>query len=405
MLNFQVNEEKLTWHLAESSWEAEEIAAAIAVLSSGRITMGERVAEFERAFAERLGVRYAIMTNSGSSANLLAVSALSHMSSLPGLEPGDEAIVPALAWATTYAPLAQHGVKLRLIDVNLETLNAEFPAYEAALEHGTALLVAVNILGNPCESIPQLRKLCDQRGCYLLEDNCESLGAEIHGYPAGTLAHVATHSFFFSHQLSTGEGGMLTTDDREIADLARCLRAHGWARDLEYDSPLFERFGRAKDFQEAYRFLLPGYNLRPTEIAAAIGLVQLKRLDHLIAERRKNAARFRAAFGGDERFQLQRETGSSSWFGFTMVLREHWATGKCRSAAFGALRDTGIEFRPITGGDFTQHPAARSYHWEIDDSAKLANVGHLQGFGWFVGNHARDLSAEISLLKNALSTI
>src|SRR3970040_1390663 len=133
MLNFQVNEEKLTWHLAESSWEAEEIAAAIAVLSSGRITMGERVAEFERAFAERLGVRYAIMTNSGSSANLLAVSALSHMSSLPGLEPGDEAIVPALAWATTYAPLAQHGVKLRLIDVNLETLNAEFPAYEAAL--------------------------------------------------------------------------------------------------------------------------------------------------------------------------------------------------------------------------------------------------------------------------------
>src|SRR3990167_277626 len=391
--------ERMSHSLAADTWGAEERAAIISVLDGERVTMWTRTKAFQETFARPLGVRYAVMVNSGSSANLIAVAALEQAERARGRRRGGRvAVVPAIAWATTYAPLQQHGMRLRVVDVELDTLCVDARKVIEATCPETAVIGAVNILGNPCD-LAMLRAHCDARGIYLLEDNCESLGADLGWRPCGAWGHVGTHSFFHSHHISTGEGGMMATNDRQIADLARCLRAHGWARDLPSDSLL--RSPAKDDFVEAYRFLMPGYNVRPTDIAAAVGLVQLARLDEAIAQRRRNAETFRALFGGDARFVLQQErsTAHSSWFGFTMI-----ASNGRRAPYLDAMRRAGIEFRQITGGNFLQHPAADHYDYEVHGEG-CSNARVVHDCGWFIGNHPTDLRPQLRRLHEVLEVL
>jgi len=382
------------YELAGSPWGEEELRAAHRVLDSGMLTMGESVRRFEEAFAGRFGVRHAVMVNSGSSANLLGVAALCHRKVRP-LRRGDEVIVPAIAWATTYTPLQQYGLRLRFVDVDLHSLNIDVARLEAALTPRTRMVMAVSVLGNPC-ALDALRTFCDRYGLILFEDNCESLGARLGERCCGSFGDIGTFSFFYSHQISTIEGGALVTDDAELADLARSLRSHGWARELAPDSPLAPRAG---DFPEAYRFLLPGYNLRPTELNGAIGLVQIGKLDTLLAARRRNAALFRELLGGDERFILQRENGESSWFAFTVILNP--ARAADRNRVFAALADAGIGYRMITGGNFLRHEAIRHFEHSCAGGTANADLAHDRGF--FVGNQARDLRPQIERFCAVLS--
>src|SRR3990167_312119 len=391
---------QLTHPLAADTWGKKERDAIIDVILFGeRVTMWKKTIEFEAAFAKRLGVKYAVMVNSGSSANLIAVAALEQALQAKGRTlRGKVAVVPAIAWATTYAPLQQHGMRLRVVDVELDTLCVDARKVIEATCPETEIVVAVNILGNPCD-LAMLRAHCDARGIYLLEDNCESLGADLGGRPCGAWGDIGTHSFFHSHHISTGEGGMIATNDDSLADLARCLRAHGWARDLPANSPL--RCTAKDDFSEAYRFLMPGYNVRPTDIAAAVGLVQLARLDAAIAQRRRNAETFRALFGGDARFVLQQErsTAHSSWFGFTMI-----ASNGRRAPYLDAMRRAGIEFRQITGGNFLQHPAASHYDYEVHGEG-CSNARVVHDCGWFIGNHPTDLRPQLRRLHEVLEVL
>ena len=167
------------YELASSSWGDEEIQAIQRVVASGRFTMGENVSRFEEAFAKKFGVKHALMVSSGSTANLVAIAALFYKKDRP-LQRGDEVIVPSISWATTYYPLQQYGLKLRFLDVELDTLNMDVSQLEKALTPRTRMVVAVSILGNPC-ALDVLRKFCDQHGLYLFEDNCESMGAPLHG--------------------------------------------------------------------------------------------------------------------------------------------------------------------------------------------------------------------------------
>ena len=390
---------EFTHPLALDTWGAEERAAVMGVLDGERVTMWNRTKEFEAAFAGYLGVEHAVMVNSGSSANLIAVAALEQAEQARGRTlSGRVAVVPAVAWSTTYAPLHQHGMRLRVVDIDLDTLCINAAQTMAAASEDTAVIVAANILGNPCD-LAMLRAFCDARGIYLLEDNCESLGASLGGKPCGSWGHIGTHSFFHSHQVSTGEGGMIATDNNELADLAVCLRAHGWARDLPTASPLR---GPAQDeFAEAYRFLMPGYNVRPTDIAAAVGMVQLRKLDAAIAQRRRNAVVFQALFKGDGRFVIQseRSTARSSWFGFTMIA----ADGR-RHRYFDAMCAAGIEFRQITGGNFLQHPARVHYSYEAfkKDRQICPNARLAHDNGFFVGNHPTDLAPQLERLHKVL---
>ena len=382
------------YDLAVNTWGREEVDAIQRVIASERFTIGPHVAAFEQAFAAYHNSKFAVMVNSGSSANLLAVAALFYRREKP-LRRGDEVIVPAISWATTYHPLQQYGLKLKIIDVELETLNIDISQLEKAVGPRTRGIMGVSILGNPA-ALDVMRRFADERQLYFIEDNCESMDAELGGRKAGTFGHVSTFSTFFSHHISTMEGGMVVTDDRELFELVKSMRAHGWVRDLPQDSVIYDK--RSDDFYEAYRFILPGYNVRPIEMSGAIGVEQLKKLPSMTAARRKNWALFQSLFKGDNRFIIQRENGKSSAFSFTIVLNPE--AGLSRPKIMQALASADIGYRIITGGCITRHDVIKHYDYECLDKLPNANAAHDHGF--FVGNHPHDLTPQIGRLREVL---
>ena len=382
--------------LSSNTWGEEEVAVFQEVLGKGRFTMGESVKKFESAFADKIGIKNALMVSSGSMANLVGLAALFYKKNNP-LKRGDEVIVPSISWATTYYPLQQYGLKLKFLDVEIDTLNIDVSRLEEALTSKTRMVVAVSILGNPC-ALNILRKFCDRNGLYLFEDNCESMGATLDDKPCGTFGDIATFSTFFSHHISTMEGGIIVTKDEEIYHLAKSLRAHGWTRDIPSGTSIYEKGD--DDFYEAYRFILPGYNARPLELSGALGIEQLKKLDSLLDIRRQNARLFVDLFADDERFIIQKENGSSSWFSFTTVLNPKISIK--RSKVIHALRDAKIEFRIITGGCFLRHDVIRYFDYETVGNIVNANIIHDRGF--FVGNHPMNLEPQIKKLKDVLDS-
>ena len=382
------------YDLASSSWGPEEIAAMRQVIESGRYTMGEHVARFEEEFRAKFGVKHALMVGSGSAANLVGIAALCYVKGRP-LKRGDEVIVPAISWATTYYPLQQYGLRLRFVDVELDTLNMDVARLEQALTPRTRMVVAVSILGNPC-ALDRLRAFCDRHGLILFEDNCESMGSSLNGKLAGTFGDIGTFSTFFSHHISTMEGGVLVTGDTEIAHVARSMRAHGWTRDLPSETKIYDK--RDEDFFEAYRFILPGYNARPLEIAGAVGVEQLKKLDAMVEARRRNAALFQKLFARDERFIIQRENGKSSWFCFTIILSPGLRVERAKVMA--ALKKADIGYRIITGGNFLRHDVIKYFDYERVGEIRNADIAHDRGF--FVGNHPQDLTPQIERLREVL---
>jgi len=382
------------YDLTAPTWGEEELEAIQRVIRRGQFTMAGEVAEFEREFAQYFGMKHGVMVNSGSSADLIATAALFYKRQRP-LQRGDEAIVPAISWSTTYSPLQQYGLKLRFVDVDLDTLNMNVSQLEGALTPRTKLIVAVSILGNPA-ALDEIRSFADKHGLYLLEDNCESADAELNGRKTGTFGQVNTFSFFYSHHVSTMEGGMVLTDDEELMHLLRSLRAHGWTRDVPKETSLFTR--KDSDHFEAYRFILPGYNVRPLEISAAAGREQLKKLPAMTAQRRKNLALFQRLFAADRRFILQREHGKSSSFSFTVILNPEMNID--RDKVFAALRQADIGFRMITGGCFPNHDAIRYFDHELVGDLRNARLAHNQGF--FVGNFPVDITPQITRLREVL---
>ena len=380
--------------LSSNSWGDEEALVFKQTLEKSRFTMGESVKEFESSFADKIGIQNALMVSSGSMANLVGLSALFYKKHNP-LKRGDEVIVPSISWATTYYPLQQYGLKLKFLDVELDTLNIDVSRLEDALTSKTRMVVAVSILGNPC-ALDILREFCNDNGLYLFEDNCESMGASLNGKPCGTFGDIATFSTFYSHHISTMEGGIIVTKDKEIYHLAKSLRAHGWTRDIPSGSLVYEKDD--DDFYEAYRFILPGYNARPLELSGALGVEQLKKFDSLIDIRRQNARIFVDLFADDERFIIQKENGSSSWFSFTIVLNPKILIK--RSKVIHALRDAEIEFRIITGGCFLRHDVIRYFDYETVGEIVNANIIHDRGF--FVGNYPINLKPQIEKLKDVL---
>ena len=282
--------------------------------------------------------------------------------------------------------------------MDLHTLNLDPAKLERALTPRTRMIVAVSILGNPA-ALDVMRRFADARGLYFIEDNCESLDAEIDGKKTGTFGHLSTFSSFFSHHISTMEGGMVLTDDRELFELVKSMRAHGWVRDLPADSVIFEP--RPDDFYEAYRFILPGYNVRPIEMSGAIGIEQLKKLPAMTAQRRKNWALFQKLFAGDNRFIIQRENGKSSAFSFTLILNPEAELSRPRIMT--ELTKADIGYRIITGGCFTRHDVIKYYDYECVDGLPNANLAHDQGF--FVGNHPFDLTPQIERLRDVLDRV
>lgn len=365
----------MKYPLTNKSFGTEERAAILSVVNSDRLTMGERVKEFEQEFASFAGKKYAMMFNSGSSANLVAIAALYYKGRI---RRGDEVIVPALSWSTTYSPLQQYGLKLKVVDIT-DTLNIDVAQLENALTSRTTMVVAVNILGNPAQ-LDAIRAFANRHELAFFEDNCESMGATLYGRQCGSYGDIGTFSSFYTHHMNTIEGGMLVTDDWDLYEIALSLREHGWDRYLKPDGGF-------------YNFIIPGYNVRPTEITAALGLMQLNRLPDEIRVRRRNAELFKELFGNDDRFKIQRENGESSWFSFTMISpdRRYYLT---------RMNEAGIEYRMICGGCFTEHPSAKHYNFEPLNGLPKAKEAHWKGF--FVGNWGTPMDEQLHWLKESL---
>jgi len=381
--------------LTISSWGDEELRAIQRVVDNDRYTMGVEVEAFEREFAAGHGSRFAIMVNSGSSANLLAVASLFFRREAP-LRRGDEVIVPAVSWSTTYFPLQQFGLRLKFVDVDADTLNMDLDALRDALTDRTRLVFAVNLLGNP-NDFGAMRTILVGRDIALLEDNCESLGAELEGRMSGTFGLIGTFSSYFSHHLSTMEGGMLLTDDEELYHILLSLRAHGWTRSLPEENHVTTK--STDLFLEQFRFVLPGYNVRPLEMSGAIGREQWKKFPTFLETRRKNADYFHGRFANHPELRLQTEVGKSSHFGFAMVIRpgSHWR----RREVVRRLHEAGIECRPIVAGNFARNDVIRYFDYEIFGS--LSNADHIDRHGFFVGNYHVDLRPQIDLLVRTLA--
>lgn len=350
--------------LAYNTFGDEERQAVDAVLRTGRLTQGAEVATFETEFAEFNGAKYAIMVNSGSSANLIAIESLYYCSLLKPdlthgrLREGDEAIVPGLSWPTTLKPLLNHGLQPVFCDISLNTMNLTVEAVEAVRTPRTRMVVAVPVMGNP-EGLEELRDYCEQERLLLVEDACESLGARSRsGRFAGTFGLVSAFSFYFSHHISTVEGGAILTDCREIADLCYALRSHGWTRDLKLGAVAPDQPGD-RDIDPRFCFLLPGYNVRSTDINAALGAVQLARLPDMLSHRRRIAAGRIAA--------LKSASNSVAVPGADIRDRHSWMTfplmfgsASAKRAGQATLEAHGVETRPIIVGNILRHPMMRA---------------------------------------------
>lgn len=388
----------MRYELASSSWDEEESEAIRSVMATGRYTMSDRVQAFEAEFARYLGTRHCVMVNSGSSANLLMVAALFFRKDpTRRLRRGDEVIVPAVSWATTYSPLQQYGLKIRFVDIDRETLNFDLASLAEAITPRTRMILAVNLLGN-ANDYDAIGRMIDGRDVVLLEDNCESLGGEWNGRKLGTVGLMGSFSTFFSHHMSTMEGGMIATDDDELYHILLAIRSHGWTRHLPKNNLVCEKGD--DPFDESFRFVLPGYNVRPVEMMGAIGSMQLKKLPDFIEWRRRNAACFREAFGDDPRFALQSELGRSSWFGFSMLIRDDAIS---RRDVLARLAKADVETRPIVAGNFARKEVVKWFDCEIP--ASLPNADYVDRRGFFVGNHQFDISDKIAYLKDVLKEI
>lgn len=371
---------ELPLHVA--SFGADEVNEALESLLSTRVTMGDKVRRFEALWAEYLGVREAVMVNSGSSANLVAAAALVNPAFPRPLAPGDEVIVPAVAWSTTYFPLVNVGLIPVLVDVDLDTFTIDPEAAAAAVGPRTRALLPVHLLGNACD-MRALTALAARHELVMVEDACEAHGARFEGKCVGTFGAMGTFSFYFSHHISTIEGGMLVTDDPALADLARMLRAHGWTRDVKRkpaiaDAPIDERF----------LFVNLGYNLRPMELQGAFGLHQVAKLEPFIKARRDTVDYWNAGLRRHARWLRAcpgRDTNGSRsvWFGYPITVRPEAPFSRDELVRF--LEERRIATRPIMAGNFRDQPAIKLFPHRI--AGGLERAEHVMRQSFFIGNH------------------
>ena len=355
--------------LATSSWDQAEYNAINRVIASNQFSMGSEVRAFEEQFARHFGSKYAVMTNSGSSANLLIIAALRYTKNDKiNIAEGAEIIVPAISWSTTYYPLQQYGLKLKFVDIDLNTLNYDLKALRNAVTAQTRAIMVVNLLGNP-NDFDMINKIIDDREIVMIEDNCESMGATFNGRQAGTFGIAGSYSSFFSHHISTMEGGICVTDDEELYHVMLSIRAHGWTRDLPKYNKLIGKKSK-NSFDESFHFILPGYNLRPLEMSGALGQEQLKKLPSLIEGRRRNGKLVQEKLSDHPRFMIQKEIGNSSWFGFSLVLRDPSAGS--RQQLVKELLKAGFEVRPIVTGNFAKNGVMKYFDYTVHHELKNA---------------------------------
>ncbi len=371
--------------------EAKTKAALISFIKGARqLSFGQECRKFEENFSRYQGRKYSIFLNSGSSANLALIQALLN---LGRIKKGETVGFSALTWSTNVMPLIELGLKVLPIDAELDTLNVSSRKLLACLKkQPIKMLFLTNLLGF-CDDIDKIVKICRKNKIILIEDNCESLGTVYQGKKLGNFGLASTFSFFVGHHLSTVEGGMVCTDNKELASMLKIVRAHGWDRNLEKDeqAKLKNKFKIESSFYDRYTFYDLGFNLRPTEIQGFLGSSQLQYAQEIITKRKQNFLKIAAAIykKTDQYYPVR--------FDHIDFISNFAVPVICKSKA---VRDALIEkcegrleIRPIVGGDMTQQPFFRKYAQNRLPSNSNAAVIHGQGL--YFGNNPELTSAEI----------
>lgn len=378
--------------LMNQGFDSREIIAAVDSLLSGQLTMSQRVRELEQRFAEMVGSPFAVMVNSGSSANLLSIAAATNPARSKHLVRGDEVLVPAVCWSTTIAPLLQLGLIPVFVDVDPLTLNISIPDLSRKISPKTRALLVVHVLGNGCP-FHDLLDIVEANDLILIEDTCESLGAKYGTSFLGTHGDFGTFSFYYSHHITTGEGGMITCRTLEDLDLIRCLRAHGWTRELSRREEIESHYG---DIDSRFLFVNAGFSVRPIEVQAAIGLCQIARLGEMNVVRNRNRERLIVTLRRHPDWQEQLsfiEPGEGiepAWFGFAALL----SGSRSLKEYLEKLSRSGVENRPIISGNFTRQPMLELFGLQ-EDPKEFPGAEAIHERGFFIGLHSVELDDEI----------
>ena len=379
--------------LLENGFSDRDIESGIKVLKSKYITMGRHTLIFEKAFAKKMKTKYAVMVNSGSSANLLSVFASKNPLRKNKFKDKDEALIPVLCWSTSLWPLVQAGLKPKFVDINSKTLNVDAKHLISKINKNTKLIMLINVLGTATE-IKKIIDIAQRKKIIVIEDNCESLGAQFNNKNLGTFGDFGTFSFFYSHQITSGEGGMITCKNKKDYEILLSLRSHGWSR-----GPFYNKLKRQNpSLDPRYIFFNSGFNLRPTDIQAAIAFSQLKRLDNFIINRTFNKNKIIKKLVTDKRWNNQFsfieiiKKIRPSYMVLPLMIHEKFKSKK--RLFIKVLENFGIETRPIISGSFVNQPATKLYNLN-EKKIKFAEAQKVQDLGFVIGLHTKKINNKI----------
>ena len=386
---------KNIYRLSPDSFSNEDIIKGIEVLLSKKITMSEITKKFEKEFAKFIGSKYALMVNSGSSANLLATFALINPLKKNRLKKGDECLIPSLCWSTSLWPIVQAGLIPKFVDIDPLTLNISIPDLKKKISKKTKAIMGVHVLGNST-NMDELMHIVKKKKLYLIEDTCESLGSKFNKKYLGNFGNFGTFSFYYSHQITAGEGGMIICNDKNDYEIIHSLRAHGWDRGL-------------KNKKNDFNFINSGFNLRPLEISAAIGFNQFKRLNKFKKTRFNNRIKIINKLTNSKKWKNQFsfidpiKKLDPSWFGLPILINNRYKKNKNKFLNF--LNKNGVETRPIISGNFLNQPSVKLYGLNKNKEI-FSGSQNVEERGFFIGIHVDPISDEkLDLLENKLLKI
>ncbi len=372
---------KYFYPLIDNPFRSKDINQAIKVLRSSRITSGPKTLEFQNNFSKKIKTNFALMVNSGSSANLLALQCLINPYRKKRLKQGDEILIPSLCWSTSLWPIVQSGLKPKFVDIEKLTLNLDLTDLKKKITKKTKGIMLVHVLGN-CTNMDELMKIIKKHNLILIEDTCESLGTKYKKKYLGTFGQFSSFSFYSSHQISSGEGGMVCCKNTEDFEIMKSLRSHGWSRGLKNEKKIAKI---NKHLDKKFIFYNSGFNLRSTDVSASIGLSQFKDLDNFIKIRSANRKLILEMFQNNNKlynsFHIIKENKHviPSWFGIPILVSKNLK----RKKIISNLEKKGIETRPIISGNFLKQPSIKKYKLSTD--IKMKNAEYINQKGFFIG--------------------
>lgn len=385
----------LKYPLLSNAFSKKDIFEGIKVLKSKQLTMSTKTKLFEKKFAEYIGSKYALMVNSGSSANLLALSLITNPMRMNKLQPGDEVIIPVVCWSTSLWPILQHGLKPVFVDISLNNLNLDLEKIENFITKKTKAIFCVHVLGLS-SNMNKLTQIAKKNNLIIIEDTCESFGSKYNKKFLGTFGAVGTFSFYYSHQITSGEGGMIICNNIKDYEILLSLRSHGWARDKFILKKYKKNYSK---LDSRFLFVNSGYNLRPTEIQAAIALSQFKRKNTFKTNREYNRNKIIKAvlknkkYIGQIKFLNVEKNIKPSWFGLAIFINNDHIKQKKKYLKF--LAKKGIETRPIISGNFINQPAVKLYRLNKTKN-KFVNAQVIEDQGFFIGLHTNKISDKLA---------